>query len=200
MWGDISWWFWNAFSWWIVSYSTFFNVLVCYLYVCFSKKIYVVLLLMFLIRIFCCWIVSRLCILDINSLSDTWFANIFSHSIGCLFILLPTDVGNLISGSSAFSISNLYIWKFSAHILLKPSCKDFVHHLASMWNECSSTVVWTFFDCILLWDCSENWPFPVLWPLLSFPNLLAYWVQHFHSIMLYLLGTEIAQLEFRHLH
>ena len=29
----------------------------------------------------------------------------------------------------------------------------------------------------------ENWPFPVQWPLLSFPNLLAYWVQHFHSII-----------------
>ena len=31
----------------------------------------------------------------------------------------------------------------------------------------------------LLWDWNENWPFPVLWPLLSFQNLLAYWVQHF---------------------
>ena len=34
-----------------------------------------------------------------------------------------------------------------------------------------------------LWNWSENWPFPVLWPLLSFPNLLAYWVHHFHSII-----------------
>ena len=34
-----------------------------------------------------------------------------------------------------------------------------------------------------LWDWNENWPFPVLWPLLSFPNLLVYWVQHFHSII-----------------
>ena len=31
-----------------------------------------------------------------------------------------------------------------------------------------------------LWDWNENWPFPVLWPLLSFPDLLAYWVQHFN--------------------
>ena len=37
----------------------------------------------------------------------------------------PTDVGDLISGSSAFSKSSLYIWKFSVHILLKPSLKDF---------------------------------------------------------------------------
>ena len=34
-----------------------------------------------------------------------------------------------------------------------------------------------------LWDWNENWPFPALWPLLSFPNLLAYWVPHFHSII-----------------
>ena len=35
----------------------------------------------------------------------------------------------------------------------------------------------------ILWNWNENWPFPVLWLLLSFPNLLAYWVQHFHSII-----------------
>ena len=40
----------------------------------------------------------------------------------------------------------------------------------------------------ILWHCLSlglewNWPFPVLWPLLCFPNLLAYWVQHFHSII-----------------
>ena len=40
----------------------------------------------------------------------------------------PTDVGNLISGSSAFSKSSLYIWKFLVHILFKPSLKDFEHY------------------------------------------------------------------------
>ena len=44
----------------------------------------------------------------------------------------PVDVGNLISGSSAFSKSSLYIWNFSVHILVKPSLKDFEHYLASM--------------------------------------------------------------------
>ena len=38
--------------------------------------------------------------------------------------------GNLISGSSTFSKSSLYIWKFSVHVLLKPSLKDFEHYLA----------------------------------------------------------------------
>ena len=44
----------------------------------------------------------------------------------------PIDVGNLISGSFAFSKSSLNIWKFLVHILLKSSMKDFVHYLASM--------------------------------------------------------------------
>ena len=95
------------------------------------------------------------------------------------FFYDPADVSNLISGSSAFSKSSFNIWKFSVHVLLKPSLKDFEHYLASMWNELNCAVVWTFFGIAFLWDWNENWPFPVLWPLLSFPNLLTYWVQHF---------------------
>ena len=44
----------------------------------------------------------------------------------------PTDVGNLISGSSAFSKSNLNIWKFLVHILLKPGLENSEHYVASM--------------------------------------------------------------------
>ena len=44
----------------------------------------------------------------------------------------PTDVGNLISGSSAFSKSSLNIWKFSVHILLKPGLENFEHYFASV--------------------------------------------------------------------
>ena len=47
------------------------------------------------------------------------------------FFCDPTDVGNLISGSSAFSKSSLYIWKFLVHILLKLSLEYFEHYLAS---------------------------------------------------------------------
>ena len=54
----------------------------------------------------------------------------------------PTDIGNLISGSSAFSKSILNIYKFSVHVLLKPSLKDFEDYLASMRNV---------FDIALLW-------------------------------------------------
>ena len=44
----------------------------------------------------------------------------------------PTDAGNLISGSSAFSKSSLNIWEFSVHIPLKPTLENFEHYFASM--------------------------------------------------------------------
>src|SRR5574337_924695 len=44
----------------------------------------------------------------------------------------PADVGNLISGSSAFSKTSLNIWKFTVHILLKPSLENFEHYFTSM--------------------------------------------------------------------
>ena len=44
----------------------------------------------------------------------------------------PTDVGNLISGSAAFSKSSLNIWKFTVHILLKPALENFEHYLANL--------------------------------------------------------------------
>ena len=43
-----------------------------------------------------------------------------------------TDVGHLISGSSAFSKSSLNIWKFMVHVLLKPELKNFEHHFANV--------------------------------------------------------------------
>ena len=110
------------------------------------------------------------------------------------------------SGSSTSSKPSLYICNFLVHVLLKPSLvcsplghkesnmtkwwnnnkdllKDFEYYLACMWNEYNCMVVWTFFGITLIWDWNENWPFPVLWPLLHFPNLLTYWVQHFNRIL-----------------
>ena len=69
------------------------------------------------------------------------------------FFYDPTDVDNLISGSSAFSKSSLYIWNFSVHILLKPHFKDFEHYLSGMWNECNCMLVWIFFGIALF----GNW-------------------------------------------
>ena len=93
----------------------------------------------------------------------------------------PADVGNLISHSSAFSKTSLNIWKFMVHVLLKPGLENFEHYFTSVWDEC--VIVGAFFGIAFLWNWNENWPFPVLRPLLSVPNLLAYWVQHFHSII-----------------
>ena len=72
------------------------------------------------------------------------------------FLYDLTNIGSLVSGSSVFSKTSLYIWKFSVHILLKPSLKDFEHNLTSMWIECNCTVVWTFFAITFLWDWNEN--------------------------------------------
>ena len=62
-----------------------------------------------------------------------------------------------------------------------------------MWDECNCAIVWTFFGIAFLWEWNENWPFPVPRPLLSLPNLLEHWAQHFSRH--HLLGIEIAQLE-----
>ena len=83
------------------------------------------------------------------------------------FFYDPVDVGNLIPGSFAFSKSSLNIWKFSVHVLLT-GLENFEHYFASLWNDCHCVVVWVFFSIIFLWDGNENWPFRVLWPLLSF--------------------------------
>ena len=95
----------------------------------------------------------------------------------------PADVGNLISGSSAFSKSSLNTWKFTVHVLLKPGLENLDHYFSSVWDESNCVVVKAFFGIAFLWDWNENWHFPVPWPLLSFPNLLAYWGQHFHGII-----------------
>ena len=50
-----------------------------------------------------------------------------SLELSCIFSD-PTDVGNLISGSSVFAKSSLYIWNFSVHVLLNPCLKDFEHN------------------------------------------------------------------------
>ena len=102
----------------------------------------------------------------------------------CFFYDL-VNVSSLISRSSTFSKSSLYMWKFLVHVPLKPSLKIFELYLANVWNENNCAIVWTFFDIVFLWDWNDNWPFPVLWPLLSFPNLLAYWVQHLNSIIFF---------------
>ena len=73
----------------------------------------------------------------------------------------PTDAGNLISGSSAFSKTSLNIWKVMVHILLKFGLENFEHYFTRMWDKWKCAVVWAFFGIAFLWDWNENWPFPV---------------------------------------
>ena len=80
-------------------------------------------------------------------------------------------VGNLISGSSAFSKSSLNILKFSFHILWKPSLENFEHCFASMWNEC--IVQWFEYSLALPFgigmktdlfqSCGHYWVFHICW-------------------------------------
>ena len=140
------------------------------------------------------------------------------------------DVDNSISGSSAFSKSNLNIWKFSVYILLKPGLENFEHYIISVWDECNCVVVWAFFGIAFLWDWNENWPFPTNTEslahsmysinafLLNWSSLEMEWKLIFSSPVAtaefskfadilraalsqhHLSGFEIAQLEFHHLH
>ena len=53
----------------------------------------------------------------------------------------PADVGNLISGSSAFSKTSLYIRNLTVHVLLKPGLENFEHYFTSVCDECNCVVV-----------------------------------------------------------
>ena len=77
------------------------------------------------------------------------------------FLDNPTDVGNFISGSSAFSKSNLNIWKFTVHVLLKPGLENFEHYFASVWDECNHAIVCFLWRCLSLgleWNRSSLSP------------------------------------------
>ena len=113
------------------------------------------------------------------------------------FFYVPTDVGNLLSCSSAFSKSSLNIWKFSLHILLEPHLENFEHDFASMWDECNCVAAWTFFGIAFLgleWKLTFSSPVATA-ELSRFAGILSAALSQHH-----LSGLEIAQLEFHHLH
>ena len=113
------------------------------------------------------------------------------------FFYDPRDVGNLISGSSAFSKSSLNIWKFLFHILLKPSLKNFEHNLTSMRNEHNCMVICTFFGIALFGELNEN-IFSSLVATAEFSKFAA--ILNAALKQHHLSGFEIAQLEFHHFH
>ena len=109
----------------------------------------------------------------------------------------PADVGNLITGSSAFSKTSLNIRKFTVHLLLKPGLENFENYLTSVWDECHCAVIWTFFGIALIWylnknrlfqSCGHCWLFQICWHI------------EYSTFTASSFGFEIAQLEFHHLH
>ena len=107
--------------------------------------------------------------------------------------------------SLAFSMTQQMLAIWSLIPFLNPVCTSgsswFMYCSSLVWRILSITLLTYEMNAIcgslnigiaLLWDRNENWPFPVLWLLLSFPNLLAYWVQHYNSIIFWNSSAEIA--------
>ena len=95
---------------------------------------------------------------------DFFFWNSLAFSmiqqILAIWSLVPLPFLNPIwtFGSSQFT----YYWNLAWRILS-------ITYFASMWDECNCAVVWAFFGTAFLWEWNENWPFPDMCPLLSFP-------------------------------
>ena len=75
----------------------------------------------------------------------------------------PLDVGNVISGSSAFCKTRWNFWKFTVHVLLKTGLENFEHYFTNVWDECSCVAVWAFFGIAFLWDWNANGFYFTVW-------------------------------------
>ena len=107
-----------------------------------------------------------------------------------------TDVGDLISGSSAFSKSSLNIWNFMVHVLLKPGLENFEHYWHVRWVQlCSSlSLLWLCLSLGLEWKLTFS--SPVATPEFSkFAGIFSAALSQHH-----LSGFEIVQVEFNNLH
>ena len=112
-----------------------------------------------------------------------WSRSRFFLELSCFFHD-PMDVGNLISGFSAFSKLSLNIWNFSVHVLWNPHLENIEHYFASVWDECSCVIIWAFLGIAFLWDWNESWYFPVLWPFWLFQIHNAKECSNYHTIAL----------------
>ena len=117
----------------------------------------------------------------------------------------PVDVGNFISGSSAFSKTSLNVWKFTVHILLKPGLENFEHYFTSVWwvQLCSSLSILCHCLSLGLW-----WKVSFFSPVataefvvgLFFFLFQICWHTECSASQHHLLEFEKALLEFHHLH
>ena len=104
----------------------------------------------------------------------------------------PADIGNLISGSLALSKTNLNIWKFMVHVLLKPGLENSEHYFTSVWDECNCVVVWALFGIGMKTDLFQS---VATAEFSRFAGILSATLSLHH-----LSGFEIAQWEFHHIH
>ena len=116
--------------------------------------------------------------------------------LSCFFDDL-SDVGNLISCSSAFSKTSLNTWKFMVHVLLKPGLANFEHYFTSMWDECNCVIFEHSLALPFLgWEWKLTFSSPVATAEFSkFAGILSAALSQDH-----LSGYERAQLEFHPLH
>ena len=100
-----------------------------------------------------------------------------------------TDVGNLISCSSAFSKTSLNIWKFMVHILLKPGLENFEHYFTSMWDD-SLSILWHCLSLGLEWKLT--FPSPVAPVELSkFAGILSAALSQYHLLRIWNSSTGV---------
>ena len=127
-----------------------------------------------------------------------WYSHLFQNFPQCVVIHTATGFSiineakvGVFWDSLAFSMMQqmLAIWSLVPRPFLNPACTSGNSQFKYCWSLAGRILRITLLACEMntvvpfFWDWDENSPFPVLWSLLSFPNLLAYWVQHFHSII-----------------
>ena len=125
------------------------------------------------------------------------FGNVNKAEIDAFLELSSLDVGNLLSGSSAFSKTSLNIRKFMVHILLKPGLENFEHYFTSMWDECKCGSLSILWHCLSL---GSEWKLTFSSPVATaefsqFAGILSAALSQHH-----LSGFGRAELEFHHLH
>ena len=110
----------------------------------------------------------------VNEADVLWNSLAFSmiQQMLAIWSLVPLPFLNLACTSESFQFT--YCWSLAWRIL---------SITLLVWDKRNCMIVWTFFSIAFLWDWNENWFFPVLWPSLSFPNLIAYWMWCFNSII-----------------
>ena len=102
-------------------------------------------------------------------LSLLFFAQLFVRPPQIIILLCCIFFLGIVLVTASYAVLQTYTNSSSGTVSIRSNSWNL---FASKWNECNCTAVWPFFGIALHWDWNENLPFPVPWPLLSFPNLL----------------------------